>query len=78
MLALAENVAKEGGVLPCVMNAANEEAVALFLNGKISFTDISDLVHETVMNYRNYANFTLSDIIQTNFLTRELVKNKII
>ncbi len=78
LLALAENVAKEGGVLPCVMNAANEEAVALFLNGKISFTDISDLVHETVMNYRNYTNFTLSDIIQTNFLTRELVKNKII
>ena len=78
LLALAEKTANEGGLLPCVMNAANEEAVALFLNGKISFTDISDLVYETVVNYRNLLEFTLSDIIEANFLTRELVKNKII
>ena len=57
---------------------ANEEAVALFLNGKISFTDISDLVYETVVNYRNPSDFGLSDIIEANFSTRELVKNKII
>lgn len=78
LLALAEKTAKIGGLLPCVMNAANEEAVALFLNGKISFTDISDLVYETVENYRNLSDFTLSDIIEANFTTRELVKNKII
>ena len=78
LLALAEKTAKIGGLLPCVMNAANEEAVALFLNGKISFADISDLVYETVENYRNLSDFTLSDIIEANFTTRELVKNKII
>ena len=78
LLALAEKTAKAGGLLPCVMNAANEEAVALFLNGKISFTDISDLVSETVENYQNISNFTISDVIEANFKTRELVKNKII
>ncbi len=78
LLALAEKTATAGGLLPCVMNAANEEAVALFLNGKISFTDISDLVYETVVNYRNPSDFGLSDIIEANFSTRELVKNKII
>ena len=78
LLALAEKTAKIGGLLPCVMNAANEEAVALFLNGKISFADISDLVYETVENYRNLSDFMLSDIIEANFTTRELVKNKII
>ena len=78
LLALAEQTAKAGGLLPCVMNAANEEAVALFLNGKISFTEIADLVSETVNQYRNPAEFGLSDIIEANFKTRELVKNKII
>ena len=78
LLALAEQTAKAGGLRPCVMNAANEEAVALFLNGKISFTEIADLVSETVNQYRNPAEFGLSDIIEANFKTRELVKNKII
>ena len=77
LLALAEKTARAGGLLPCVMNAVNEEAVALFLNGKISFTDISDLVCETVDNYRNPSEFSLSDIIEANFSIRELVKNKI-
>ena len=78
LLALAEQTAKAGGLLPCVMNAANEEAVALFLNGKISFTEIADLVSETVNQYRNPSEFGLSDIIEANFKTRELVRTKII
>jgi len=78
LLALAEKAAREGGLLPCVMNAANEEAVAHFLNGKIGFTDISDIVCEMVNNYRNPSEFGLSDIIKANDTTRELVKNKII
>ena len=78
LLALAEKAAKAGGLLPCVMNAANEEAVAMFLNGKISFADISDLVYETVENYQNISKFTISDVIEANSKARELVRNKII
>lgn len=78
LLALAEKTAKKGGILPCVMNAANEEAVELFLKEKIRFTEISELVFEIVENYKNIENFTLSDIEEANILARELVKNKII
>ena len=78
LLALAEKTANKGGILPCVMNAANEEAVAMFLKGKISFTEISDLVCEITENYQNKKDFTLSDIEEANILARELVKNKII
>jgi 1-deoxy-D-xylulose-5-phosphate reductoisomerase len=78
LLALAEKTAQNGGILPCVMNAANEEAVAMFLKEKISFTEISDLVCEITENYQNKKDFTLSDIEEANILARELVKTKII
>ena len=78
LLALAERTAQKGGVLPCVMNAANEEAVALFLQEKIKFTQISEVVCEIVENYQNIQNFTLSDIEEANILARDLVKRKFI
>lgn len=78
LLALAEKTARSGGILPCVMNAANEEAVSLFLKEKITFSEISELVCETVEQYRNIPDPTLSDIEEANILARELVKNKII
>jgi 1-deoxy-D-xylulose-5-phosphate reductoisomerase len=78
LLALAERTAQKGGVLPCVMNAANEEAVALFLQEKIKFTEISEVVCEIVENYPNTQDFTLSDVEEANVLARELVKRKFI
>ena len=59
------------------MNAANEEAVVLFLNRKIRFTDIFDIVENTVRSYRNLANPTLSEIEETNLSVREAVKSAI-
>lgn len=44
LLPLARKAAGIGGTAPAVMNGANEAAVELFLDGKISFTDISELV----------------------------------
>ena len=78
LLALAERTAQKGGILPCVMNAANEEVVAMFLKGKMSFTEISELVCEVTENYQNKKDFTLSDVEEANILARELVKKKII
>ena len=78
LLALAEKTAKTGGILPCVMNAANEEAVSMFLNGKISFSEIAELVAETVHNYANIEAPTLTEIEEANIFAREIVKNKII
>ena len=48
-LALARMAGQEGGTLPCVMNAANEVAVARFLAGQCSYLGIADTV-EAVMN----------------------------
>ena len=43
-LRLAEQAARRGGTMPAILNAANEVAVAEFLNNKIKFTDIATLV----------------------------------
>lgn len=48
LLHLAYEVAEQGGLLPAIMNAANEVAVKFFLESKISFTDINRLVDKTV------------------------------
>lgn len=77
LLTLAEETAKAGGLLPCVMNAANEEAVALFLNRKIRFTDIFDIVEKAVHSFHNLAKPTLSEIEETNLSVRETVKSVI-
>ena len=48
--ALAKKSLKAGGTAPCILNAANEAAVALFLDGKIGFTRISEIVENTLLN----------------------------
>jgi len=56
---LAYRALREGGTLPAAMNAANEEAVAAFLNEQISLTEIPQVI-ESVMN--NHANQPAKDI----------------
>ncbi len=48
-LALAKKASRNGGLYPAVLNGANEQAVALFLEDKIGFLEIAELV-ETAMN----------------------------
>lgn len=50
-LALAYQVGKAGGTLPCVFNAANEVAVNAFLDNKLSFLHIYDIIEATVANH---------------------------
>ena len=65
-LALAIHAAKQGGNLACAMNAANEVAVKRFLQDKIGFLEMSDLI-ETTMNKTPFiAKPTLDDIIATH------------
>lgn len=63
-LKLAKYSIGRGGVIPAVLNGANEEAVKLFLERKISFTDITDLVSEVVHGYNNIVDPGLSDILK--------------
>jgi 1-deoxy-D-xylulose-5-phosphate reductoisomerase len=48
MLALARDAGERGGTYPCVFNAANEAAVAAFLEGRIPFLDIAALVADAL------------------------------
>ena len=50
-LALAREAAKSGGGMPAVLNAADEVAVAAFIDGKIKFTDIPRVVEKTMAAY---------------------------
>lgn len=81
LLALAFYAAKEDGVIPAVLNASDEVAVSYFLNDKIGFTDIFEIVDKTVKGYANIKNPTLEDIInadkEARILTLEHI-NKVI
>jgi 1-deoxy-D-xylulose-5-phosphate reductoisomerase len=53
LMKLAREVGVQGGVLACVMNAANEAAVRLFLTDQIPFAQIESIVLKTVKNFKN-------------------------
>lgn len=68
---------KIGGTMPTVMNTANEEAVSLFLNGKIKFLDIEDIIRESMKTHSVDYSLTLDKIIELEIQVRENV-NKMI
>ncbi len=47
-LAIAKDAMYKGGNVPCIMNAANEVAVQAFLNNRVSFIEMSDIIEETI------------------------------
>lgn len=61
-LQLALNAAKDGGIMPIVLNAANDFAVYKFLQEKIGFTDIAKIVDRELNRTINVNNYTLEDI----------------
>lgn len=76
-LALARHCAKLGGSACAAMNGANEEAVALFLQDKIGFYDIYDLVKQAVERVPFLDSPTLEDILETDRLARNSVKSMV-
>ena len=62
-LALAIDVARKGGTFPSVLNAADEEAVAAFLNGEILFSHIYEIIEKVVHRHRNRSASGLKDIL---------------
>ena len=76
-LALARHCAKLGGSACAAMNGANEEAVALFLQDKIGFYDIYDLVNQAVETVPFLDSPTLEDILETDRLARNSVKSTV-
>lgn len=77
LLALARKAIERGGNIPAAMNGANEEAVALFLDGKIGFTKLFDVVTEATENAAFIQNPTLEDIIASDKEARSYVVSHI-
>ena len=73
-LKLARDCAAKGGTACPAMNGANEEAVALFLDDKIGFYDIYDLVSRAVEVVPFIAEPTLEEILESDRLARQAVR----
>ena len=76
-LNLAYVALKRGGNIPCVLNAANEVAVESYLNDKIGFLNMSDLIANCMEKITFVKNPTIDDYIKTNNETRVLAKKLI-
>ena len=76
-LRLAYDALEAGGTMPATMNAANEVAVAAFLDGKIKFLDIPRLVRTTMDKHEQTSYSTVEDIIATDKRARELTAEAI-
>lgn len=62
-LSLAYQAGREGGSMPTVFNAANEKAVAMFLNREIGYPDIPRIIEEAMMDHRKIADPSLEEIL---------------
>ena len=65
-LALALEAMKQGGNMPCILNAANEIAVYAFLKNRIGFMDMTDVVEKTMQSVAHIAEPTLEDYFETD------------
>jgi 1-deoxy-D-xylulose-5-phosphate reductoisomerase len=75
-LSLAYHAAECGGTMTAVLNAADEVAVSLFLQNKINFLEIAEIIEEALENHKNIQNPTLDDIISVDLETRERIMRK--
>ncbi len=69
-LALAYEAGRTGGSLPTVMNAANEVAVAAFMEGRISFLQIDEMVERSMERHTVIQNPDLQTILEVDAMTR--------
>jgi len=73
MLALARDAGERGGTYPCAYNAANEEAVRAFLDGRIGFLDIAALVEEALGRVDGVPARDLDELREADRRARDLV-----
>lgn len=73
-LKLAYKAGKIGGSMPTVYNAANEKAVALFLDRKIGYLDIVGLIEQAMDSHKIIENPTVEEILMTEASTYELIE----
>ena len=75
-LKLAFDAAAAGGTMPTVYNAANERAVAKFLDRKIGFLDIPEIIGSCMAEHKVTENPTVEQILETEAATYELIESR--
>jgi 1-deoxy-D-xylulose-5-phosphate reductoisomerase len=77
-LKLAIEAMKMGGIAPCVLNAANEIAVEAFLQKRISFLGIEQLVDQCLQAIPNRTPQNLEDFVEADRQTRNFARTLIV
>lgn len=73
-LSLAYEALRKGGNMPCILNAANEIAVASFLRGKTGFLQMSFIIEKCLTSVDYIKEPTFDDYIQTDIETRKFAE----
>lgn len=76
-LKLAYEAGRIGGTMPAILNAANEAAVEFFLNKRIRFLDIGNLLEECMNKFQSTENYSLQDILEIDSKVKEYVNTKV-
>ena len=75
-LELAYESGRIGGSMPTVLNAANEKAVAMFLNRKIGYLEIADIIEYCMSKHNTIENPTIEQILEIENWVNELIESK--
>jgi 1-deoxy-D-xylulose-5-phosphate reductoisomerase len=78
LLALARRAGERGGTFPCAFNAANEVAVAAFLEGRLSFLAIAATVEETLAAVDGAPARDLADLFEADAEARRLAEKELV
>jgi len=78
MLGLARRAGQAGGTYPCAFNAANEVAVAAFLDGRLPFLGISELVERTMDDVDGAAAADLNELVEADAQARRLAEEALV
>ena len=75
-LKLAYEAGNMGGSMPTVLNAANEKAVSLFLDGKIAYLQIAEIIEACMQNHKRIDNPDVAQILAAENETYEYIAGK--
>lgn len=75
-LSLAFRAGREEGSVPTVFNAANERAVAMFLDRKISYLEITDIIEAAMDHHKKIADPTLEEILAAEQETYDFIESR--
>jgi 1-deoxy-D-xylulose-5-phosphate reductoisomerase len=77
LLGLAREAGERGGTYPCAFNAANEVAVAAFLDGRIGFLDVATLVEDALGAFDGAPAGDLDELIEADMQARRLAQGRL-